>query len=70
MPSLCDIVHSSQTMKLHFLINSAAGELLEILQIAITSSVKSSGNLNIEWVVFPWPKRVAAIPEDATARAT
>jgi len=66
---LCDMVHSSQTINLQSLSTSDILHCFEIEQWGVLKITKSKGSLNAEWAVRPPLNRVAAISEEATARA-
>ena len=61
--------HSSQTKNLVFFKSSASPVPFEMLQVGSSIETRSSGNLNAEWAVLPPSNRVAAMPEEATAKA-
>ena len=62
-------MHSSQTLRLHWLITSARAVPLEMLQVGVSAKGQIEGSLNTECAVLPPERRVAAIPEEATASA-
>ncbi|XP_050062277.1 uncharacterized protein LOC126554050 [Aphis gossypii] len=66
---LCAIVHSSQTMSLHCINNFPIALDREILHVGVSIVFKLSGNLSAECAVRPPSRRVAAIPDDANAKA-
>lgn len=66
---LCAIVHSSQTMSLHCINNFPIALDREILHVGVSIVFKLSGNLTAECAVRPPSRRVAAIPDDANAKA-
>ena len=63
------IVHSSQTMAVHYWRTSACPNLLDMSQTGWLPCAKFSGNLNAECAVLPFLRRVEAIPNEATAIA-
>ena len=65
--ALLDMVHSSQTMSLHWLRTSARAAPLEMLQVGASARDRLMGSLKTECAVLPPKRRVAAIPEEATA---
>ena len=65
--SLLIMGHSSHTIMFVFLNNSAVFEFFSKLQTSLSFTVR--GILNLECAVLPPGRRVAAIPDDATATA-
>lgn len=63
------LVHSSQTMSLHCINNFPIALDREILHVGVSIVFKLSGNLSAECAVRPPSRRVAAIPDDANAKA-
>jgi len=66
---LCAIVHSSQIKSLHYINNFPIELDREILHVGVSILFKLSGNLSAECEVRPPSRRVAAIPNDANAKA-
>lgn len=66
---LCAIVHSSQRMSLHCINNFPIALDREILHVGVSIVFNLSGNLSAECAVRPPSRRVAAIPDDANAKA-
>ncbi len=64
------MVHSSPTMKRVCCTTLAMAVDLEMLHVGESVPFKLRGSLNTERAVLPQVRRVAAIPEEATARAT
>ena len=60
-------MHSSQTLRLHWLRTSARAVPLEMLQVGVSARDRLRGSLKTECAVLPPERRVAAIPEEATA---
>ncbi len=63
------MVHSSQTMRLHWLITSTRAVPFEMSQVGVSARDRLRGSLNTECAVLPPERRVAAIPDEATASA-
>lgn len=64
------IVHSSQTINLHTCGILAIALFLAMLQIGVSLICMFNGNFKAECAVRPPSTRVAAIPDEANARAT
>ena len=66
---LCAIVHSSQTMSLHFCNTFPIPDALEILYVRVLMICKFNGNFRAEWAVIPPGNNITAIPDEMRTKA-